>query len=187
MSDRASRTTIQIGSYEVEGFMLPDGSYTMSQTQAAAIIGLPEINARRFLDSKGIKTLLGEGYTPDTFEIEAADQARGRSRIRGLPLEVVSAFWLWQAFRGNKQALALCMALMTETLERRFDAAFGIERTESERNMLLIERNRQLEQTLDIIRQGLEWDAELERENRFFWQWFAEREIDPYTPPGEEE
>lgn len=188
MSDRASRTTIQIGSYEVEGFMLPDGSYTISQTQAAEIVGLSERNARDFLQSKALKSLMGEGYTPAISEIEPdPEQARGASRIRGLPLEVVSAYWVWQAYRGNKKALALTIAMVTESLERRFDAAFSIERTESERDMILTERNRQLEQALDAIRQGLEWDAELERENRFFRQWFDERDIDPYAPPAEDE
>ncbi len=39
--------------------------------------------------SKTPKTLLGEGYTPATSEIEPdAGQLRGGSRIRALPLEV---------------------------------------------------------------------------------------------------
>jgi len=47
-------------------------------------------------------------------------QVRGGSRICALPLEVIGAYWLWQAARGNKQALSLVMALLTETLERRY-------------------------------------------------------------------
>jgi hypothetical protein len=66
MSDKATRQPINIGAIAVEGFMMPDGSYRMSQTSAAAAVGKDEINARRFLDSTGIKTLLGKGYTPDT-------------------------------------------------------------------------------------------------------------------------
>jgi hypothetical protein len=56
-SVRAVRASVQIGSLTVDGFMLPDGSYRMSQTQAAECVGKPEINARRFLDSKAIKAL----------------------------------------------------------------------------------------------------------------------------------
>jgi len=81
-SVKATRSSVRIGSLEVDGFMLPDGSYRMSQTQAAECIGKPEINARRFLDSKAIKALLGNSYTPDTVEIEAsAEQLRGQSRF----------------------------------------------------------------------------------------------------------
>jgi len=65
---KASRSTVQIGSMTIDGFMLPDGSYRMSQTQTAECVGKPEINARRFLDLKAIKGLLGKGYTLDTWE-----------------------------------------------------------------------------------------------------------------------
>ena len=73
-SVRAVRASVQIGSLTVDGFMLPDGNYRMSQTQAAECVGKPEINARRFLDSKAIKALLGKGYTPDTIEIESSEE-----------------------------------------------------------------------------------------------------------------
>lgn len=48
MSELARRARIQIGVLEVEGFMFPDGSYRMSQSQAAEIVGLSERNARDF-------------------------------------------------------------------------------------------------------------------------------------------
>ncbi len=56
-SVRALRASVQIGSLTVDGFMLPDGSYRMIQTQVAECVGKPEINARRFLDSKAVKAL----------------------------------------------------------------------------------------------------------------------------------
>jgi hypothetical protein len=80
---------VRIGSLEVDGFMLPDGSYRMSQTQAAECVGLTERNAREFLDSKAFKSLMGEGYTPAIIEIESEEnQLRGQSQFRALPLEV---------------------------------------------------------------------------------------------------
>lgn len=115
---------VKIGSLEVDGFMMPDGSYRMSQTQAAECVGKPEINARRFLSSKAIKALLGDSYTPDRLEIDSEEQSRGQSRFNALPLEVVTAYWFHQANQGNQQALTLVWALLTETLERRFDTAF---------------------------------------------------------------
>lgn len=151
MSDKATRQPIKIGAIAVEGFMMPDGSYRMSQTSAAAAVGKDEINARRFLDSTGIKTLLGKGYTPDTIEVESTEQARGQTRINALPLEVVTAFWVWQCFRGNKQAIALVMGLATETLERRFDAAFGVSRSEADYNQRLSDRLQQLEASLEQL------------------------------------
>jgi hypothetical protein len=67
--------------------MLPDGSYRMSQTQAAECVGKPEINARRcFGLHKAIKSLLGQGLYARRIEIEASsDQLRGQSRFNAFP------------------------------------------------------------------------------------------------------
>lgn len=169
-SDKAQRALISLGPLEVEGFQMPDGSYRMSQSQAAAVIGLSERNAREFLQSKGIKALLGERYTPAKNEIEVESkpgQIRGQTRIRALGLEEVSAYWLWQTYRGNKAALALCMALMTESLERRFDTAFGMQRSEGEYNSVLAERLQRLEGDLQRLGDAYaEIDLRSEREAR---------------------
>jgi hypothetical protein len=156
---KATRATVTIGNLAIEGFMLPDGGYRMSQTQAAESVGLTERNAREFLQSKALKSLMGEGYTPQISEIEPDEsQGRGGSRINAVPIEVVSKYWLWQVLRGNKKALALVDALTTETIERRFDAAFGVSRTEQERNDRLTARVQQLERELESIGDALELD-----------------------------
>lgn len=184
-SIRATRASVQIGSLTVDGFMLPDGSYRMSQTQAAECVGLSERNARDFLQSKALKSLLGEGYTPAISEIEPdTGQLRGSSRIRALPLEIVGAYWLWQATRGNKIALSLVTALLAETLERRFDEAFGVTRTETERNKLLSQRVQKLEQD---IREAF-WIEDEIRIQRDHYEWLLrEYGIDPWGIPGANE
>ena len=153
MSDptKAIRATIQIGDLAVDGFMLPDGSYRMSQTQTAETVGRSEDISRRFLRSRAIKALLGGSYTPDVLEAEGTEGRRGNPRFNALPLDVVSAFWLYECSKGNKQALALCMALMTETLTRRFDTAFGVSRSEDEYNQLLRDQNTALQATLEDL------------------------------------
>jgi hypothetical protein len=162
---KATRTMIPIASLQVEGFMLPDGSYVMSQTQAAAIVGLGVQNASDFLRSKALKSLLGEGYTAQTSEIEPdSDQGRGGGRIVALPLEIVGAYWTWQSHRGNKKALALTIALITETLERRFDAAFQVDRTETERNDRLTQRLQTLERDLAALGDAYAW-PDLQRDH----------------------
>ncbi|MEO0432923.1 MAG: hypothetical protein AAF151_14645 [Cyanobacteria bacterium J06656_5] len=152
-STKATRASIQIGNLNVDGFMLPDGSYRISQTQAAEAVGLNRQNVSDFLRSKAIKRLLGEGYTGQIsqIEIDSADQARGQSRINAISLDAIAAYWQWQSFRGNKQALALCMAMTIETLTRRFDAAFGVGRTEADYNELLQDQNAALQSTLEAL------------------------------------
>ena len=149
-SDKAKRSRVSIGGLEVEGFQMPDGSYRMSQSSAAEAVDLGRQNVSDFLRSKTIKRLLGEGYTGQisVLEVDSAEQSRGQARINALPLEAVNAYWHWQSHRGDKRALALCMALSAETLDRRFDAAFGVSRSEAEYNELLGKRVGQLQRDL---------------------------------------
>jgi hypothetical protein len=96
-SVRATRAIVQIGSLTVDGFMLPDGSYRMSQTQVAEAAGWVWRNISDFLRSNALKSLLGEGYTSTIFEreeieIESDLGSRGQSRFLSVPPEIASAY-----------------------------------------------------------------------------------------------
>jgi len=189
-SIKATRATVAIGDLTVDGFQLPDGSYRMSQTGAADAVGLSRQNVSDFLRSNAIKTLLGEGYTSpisatEQIEIESEDDKRGQSRFNSLPLEIVGAYWLWQSYRGNKKALALCMSLITETLDRRFDDAFGMVRTEQERNDTTTARIKALESDLANLGEGFAIDDDIRRELNEIKLWLREHGIDPYALPDE--
>ena len=58
---KATRATVTIGSLVVDGFMLPDGSYRMSQTQAAEAVGLTRRNVSDFFALKVPQKLTGRG------------------------------------------------------------------------------------------------------------------------------
>lgn len=155
---KAKRATVAIGPLSADGYQMPNGEYRMSLSSAAQAVGLTPRNAFDFLRSKAAKRLLGEGYTDSVFEVElepSPDQARGQSRIQAISLTVVSKYWLWQAYRGNKQAFALVDALLQESLERRFDAAFGVEQSESDRDRTLTQRIQQLERGQEILIEAL--------------------------------
>ena len=180
-SVRAVRASVQIGSLTVDGFMLPDGSYRMSQTQAAECIEDDPVYARNFLGSREGKALLGEGFTPETFEVDPTGQVRGQTRIRGWPLSAVYAYWVYRCYRGSKPAFNLVIALGTESLERRFDAAFGVTRTETERNELLSQRVQELEQD---IQEAFWVDDEARIERDHYERLLRENGIDPWENPG---
>ena len=147
-STKATRATIQIGDLTVNGFMLPDGSYRMSQVHAAEAVGMRWYIIRKFLASERVKRLLGKEYEPEVVETDAGARRRGNLKFSVLPLDVVSAFWLDEYSAGNQQALALCMDLIAETLTRYFDNTFGVQRSEDEYNQLLQERNEALQTIL---------------------------------------
>ena len=183
---RATRTTVTIGSIQIDGFMLPSGSYRMSQTQVAQCVGLKVQNVSDFLRSKAFKSLVGKDYTPQISEIVPDEnQQRGQTRINALPLEVVRKYWLWQAYRGNKQALALVDALMAETLERRFDEAFGVVLTEQERNDRLSQRLQQLESDLARLGETYALDDIARQEREYLERLLRENGIDPWGTPDQ--
>lgn len=145
-----------------------------------------------FLRSNTVKALLGESYTGtilerEEIEIEPEPGKRGQSRFMAMPLEVVSAYWLWQSYRGNKQALALCMALIIESLERRFDTAFGITRTEQEQNERLSQRIRRLERDLSKLGEAYAMEDVIRSERDYFERLLRENGIDPWAIPKAED
>jgi hypothetical protein len=184
-SIKGTRATVNIGSLVIEGFMLPNGQYQMSLTSMADSVDLGVQNASDFLRSKTLKSLMGEGYTPQTFEIESEDQTRGQTRFRAVPLEIVRRYWLWQSTRGNKKAIALVDALMAETIDRRFDRAFGIPRSEDDWDRRLSAGIiAQLENDLSTAFE--ESDTALSRE-RLLEQQLRDNGIEPWALPGDEE
>ncbi|MDF0556576.1 hypothetical protein [Kamptonema sp. UHCC 0994] len=198
---KATRTPVVLGYLEIDGFMLPDGSYRMSLTQAGECVGKTAQGVSNFLSSKTLKRLLGEaggvsnflpegavealsddGYTADIFLVDIGESGgQGQTRIRGLPLEIVSLYWQWESFRGNKQAFILSTALVIESLERRFDAAFEITRSEPERNVILIERIQQLERDISEAF-WIEDEVRIERDH--YERLLRENGIDPWGIPG---
>jgi hypothetical protein len=127
---KAKRQTIALGDIPLDVFQLPDGAYVMSQTQVAEAVDLDEIYIRRFLSSKWLKALPGKDHSSDDFE-QVEYEGRGKP-IRAIPLETAALFWVYQVWQKNRQAIALVVATVRETLTRRADAAFGITRSEAE-------------------------------------------------------
>jgi hypothetical protein len=184
-STKATRATIQLGERAIDGYMLPDGSYRMSLSQAAECVGLTARNAFDFLRSNTFKALMGDGYTLSVSELEPdEDQGRGQSRFRALPLEVVSIYWSYQSHRGNKAAFALVTALVTETLERRFDDAFGVTRSEAERNDRLMQEKQRLQQDLERLGEGFAMDDVIRAERDSFEHLLRDNGIDPWGLPS---
>ena len=203
-SIKATRATVAIGGLTVDAFMLPDGSYRMSLSQAANCIGKEAQGISNFLRSKALKRLLEKAvgtsnflpesltlpilesvYNPDLFVVELSDDAnKGQTRIRGVHLEIVGLYWQWDCLQGNKQAFSLSTALTLESLERRFDDAFGVIRTEQERNDTTTARIKALERDLANLGDGFAIDADKDREIAYLTSLLKENGIEPYGLPS---
>jgi hypothetical protein len=99
---------------------------------------------------------------------------------------VVTAYWFQQASQGNQQAISLVWALLTESLERRFDVAFGVTRTERERNERLTDRIQQLERDLTKLGEAFALNDQIRQERDYFERLLRENGIDPWGLPGNE-
>ena len=86
--------------------------------------------------------------------------------------------------QGNKQAFALATALTLESLERRFDNAFGVVRTEQERNDATTARIKSLENDLAKLGEGFAIDDDVRRERDYFESLLKDNGINPYGLPS---
>ncbi len=186
-TEKAKRESVAIGSLDVEGFQMPDGSYRMSLSSAATAVGLQARNAFDFLRSKAAERLLGSSSTLSVAEVEvesSPEQVKGQTRIRAIPLSVVAKYWLWQTSRGNKKALVLVDALLEESLERRFDDAFGVARTEYERQERLTERMQILEQEFQSLSEAYSEPDDLREQVSRLEDQLRQNGIEPWQIEG---
>ncbi|MBD2006880.1 MULTISPECIES: hypothetical protein [Cyanophyceae] len=124
MKDIQHVTVAIAGSY-VDLFQLPDGSRVGSLSSMAEAIGKKANSAFDFLKGNSVEASPYRGLTLSTVP-------KGRTRIKAVPLEVMTAYWSYQAEKGNIQAKSLIRAVTQEALERRLDGALGIHQTEAQ-------------------------------------------------------
>jgi len=135
---KALRKSVQIGVLAVEGLMMPDGLYKMSDTDICSAIDEPPSSISKWRASSAFKTLLLAGLAisekPEKLKIAGYNK-----HVNASDLETASQYWLSKA-AVNPKAFQLCAALMQETLERRFDRTFEQRVDEEERDRRLKER-----------------------------------------------
>jgi len=160
----AERATIYLGNIPLEVFMLPDGQYVLSQTQVAEAVGKTEVSFRDFVTSKSPEALPYKGFRPAKLSIKG-----NNIKINTIPIDVASAYWTKEAIVGNVTAARLLGACTAESIERRADSAFGVQRAEEERQELLrirLEGKRIRRRLTDAIKSYIERHPELSENNR---------------------
>lgn len=79
----------------------------MSQTQVAEAVGVPSVFVLRFPASKTAQAVLGKDFTFYTSVICDGDETRGNaSKLKTVPLNAATAFWVVQSTKGNEKARA---------------------------------------------------------------------------------
>lgn len=117
---------VKFGAFEIRAYretLDKSGEYYLSLTSAANAVGESAISFR-----SRIKTQINSGGK----RIKAMVSETQVGTINAINIELAMAGWKAAAEAGNTKAEALILALGSSGLTRFFDAAFRIERTESE-------------------------------------------------------
>lgn len=136
---KAIRVTITLGDIKLDVFQLLNGDYGFSCTGIAKLLGLSsDKRVREILTSKSLEAntriALGLGKNEE-FSLNLAKVSTNDSgNINFLPLDLFMLVVGYEAQNGNQMAVTILMASLAESIERRADAARGIQRSEEERN-----------------------------------------------------
>ena len=102
----------------------------LRQTKAIDVVDAGKNSLSRFLESNSPEALPYKGLR---FPRLITDRFNN-SQPYGVPIPVVSAYWVDQSIKGNVTASRLLGACAVESIERRADKAFGKEVSEAEYN-----------------------------------------------------
>ncbi|MCC3409596.1 MAG: hypothetical protein JGK17_29395 [Microcoleus sp. PH2017_10_PVI_O_A] len=90
-------------------------------------------------------------------------------QINIIPIDLAVAYWIKEAITGNATAARLLGACAAESIERRADSAFGVQRAEEERQEFMrirLEGKRIRRRLTDAIKSYIERHPELSENNR---------------------
>jgi P63C domain len=126
---KAVRGTILLGDIPLNVYMLPDGGYKLAGRNVTDAIGE---SANSVLRIMGVKSLN---------DLPHADSERykvnpGKGGSPFVPVSPVDAaiYWAKMTANGSLKAQALMVACAVESIERRADQFFGVNRDEGDRN-----------------------------------------------------
>lgn len=133
-STKAVAAPIDLGFTQIQGLMLPDGSYCVAVPQLAEAF---QSNPNTF--SRDLKRLMGSSFSPSKIKTEL-----GKQLINVVSVSDASKIAYALAKKENPIADAFVQAILEEGLERRFDTAFGKKVTEAEYSALIALRMKRI-------------------------------------------
>jgi len=146
-SNKAIVAKVDFGFTQVDGLMLPDGTYAIAMAQANKLLVFSSSTQNAL---KSLKLLLGKD----------SELIRAKTELANNPAYILTIPQFRTLIReldkrGNATATAFIDAVLEEAIERRFDTAFCKTVEEAERNALLAQRMNRLlarKQWTDCIR-----------------------------------
>ena len=138
---KAVKATINLGDIPIDVYQLPDGSYQLYMESITDAVAQENKDLLRFINGKSEQALPFKGYKLiDAPTIEEEEQLY----IKAVPVRLAAAYWFYRAIKGNKKAAAIAGACMEESIERRADKAFSLQRTDAEYNKRFTETKEEI-------------------------------------------
>ncbi|AFZ25033.1 hypothetical protein Cylst_2839 [Cylindrospermum stagnale PCC 7417] len=131
-TQKAVKTTINLGSIPLDVCQMPDGSYKLYVESVIAAIDRPNDDLLRFLQGKSPQALPYKDRSLQQEQMVEVEDYGGY--IKPIPVNLATAYWLYHAIKGNPKAQALVQASLIETIERRADKTIELKRAEEEYN-----------------------------------------------------
>ncbi len=136
---KAVRAEIKLGEIPLRVYMLANGTYKLAGRNVTDAIGM---RMGSLTEKMGVKTLKALPHMDKSLTGIKAET--GESFIP-IALEDAATYWGIMARDGNEKALAILVASTTESIERRADAVFNVQRQEEERQQLFELRRKRVE------------------------------------------
>lgn len=124
---KAVRATITLGDIELDVLQFPDGSYHLCMNQLKENLS---IQASDKTGKKYVQPLLEANPN----RLTLAKVADTKTSLKAISIDFATELIGIYARLGNQKCMAVAIACLTEALERRADNAFGVIKTEEERN-----------------------------------------------------
>jgi hypothetical protein len=144
---KAKFTQVQIGNFSIDGYLLPDGSFGMSQTQVFSWVDssvLPSQAAKRYIEITRSK--VAQTLTPNGFVVHRKIVVRGcNERVNVVPINDVAQFLVVALAMGYTECAGILALLSSLSLQQLFCDAFNIKFEKAERQEWITNRQRTID------------------------------------------
>lgn len=134
---KAVKATIYLGTIPLDVYQTDDGKYHLHIESVTGAIDEENRDIERFIKGKSELASLFKGTNLNRFPMFWVEGKEGI--IRSIPVRLAILYWHYRSKNRNKKADAIVQACMIESIERRADSAFKVQRTESDYNQIFSE------------------------------------------------
>ena len=149
----AKKATIYLGNIPLNVYQMPDGTYQLSLDSVTKVIGKKRRDLVVFMQSNSSLALPFKEY--NIFNAPLVRIKGPEKFFKPIPIKLATSYWHYCSKQDNIKADALVQACMIESIERRADKIFRVQRTEEEYNQRWFNNYQEYQESLNDNRQEI--------------------------------